>query len=114
MGLSERFVSEGGVSVQVDPKGTGQYVSFRSLSGGERAAVAFLLMLQRSIFLTRAGAKIKTGYNSQEADAWAKLQQAAMSCHLALVELRKVPGADASAEVLDVCKIYFKSNFFSL
>lgn len=76
--------------------------------------LAFLLMLQRSIFLTRAGAKIKTGYNSQEADAWTKLQQAAMSCHLALVELRKVPGADASAEVLDVCKIYFKSNFFSL
>lgn len=76
--------------------------------------LAFLLMLQRSIFLTRAGAKIKTGYNSQEADAWAKLQQAAMSCHLALVALRKVPGADASAEVLDVCKIYFKSNFFSL
>lgn len=76
--------------------------------------LAFLLMLQRSIFLTRAGAKIKTGYNSQEADAWAKLQQAAMSCHLALVALGKVPGADASAEVLDVCKIYFKSNYFSL
>ena len=76
--------------------------------------LAFLLMLQRSIFLTRAGAKIKTGYNSQETDAWTKLQQAAMSCHLALVELRKVPGADASAEVMDVCKIYFKSNFFSL
>ena len=76
--------------------------------------LAFLLMLQRSIFLTRAGAKIKTGYNSQEADAWAKLQQAAMSCHLAFVELRKVPGANTSAEVLDVCKIYFKSNFFSL
>lgn len=76
--------------------------------------LAFLLMLQRSIFLTRAGAKIKTGYNSQEADAWAKLQQAAMSCHLALVELKKVPGVDASADVLDVCKIYFKSNFFSL
>ena len=44
-GMSIRFVSEEGVSVQVDPKGTGQYVSFRSLSGGEKAAVAFLLML---------------------------------------------------------------------
>ena len=44
-GMNIRFVSEGGVSVQVDPKGTGQFVSFRSLSGGEKAAVAFLLML---------------------------------------------------------------------
>lgn len=76
--------------------------------------LTFLLLLQRSIFLTRAGAKIKTGYNSQETDAWAKLQQAAMSCHLALEELRKVPGVNADAEVIDVCKIYFKSNFISL
>ena len=44
-GMNVRFVSEEGVSVQVDPKGTGQFVSFRSLSGGEKAAAAFLLML---------------------------------------------------------------------
>ena len=54
-GMNIRFVSEGGVSVQVDPKGTGQYVSFRSLSGGERAAVAFLLML---MFATISGTGI--------------------------------------------------------
>lgn len=76
--------------------------------------LAFLLLLQRSIFATRAGAKIKTGYNSQEADAWAKLQQEAASCHLALETLRKQAGVTADAEVLDICKIYFKSNFISL
>ena len=54
-GMNIRFVSEGGVSVQVDPKGTGQFVSFRSLSGGEKAAVAFLLML---MFASISGAGI--------------------------------------------------------
>lgn len=76
--------------------------------------LAFLLLLQRSIFLTRAGAKTKTGYNSQEADAWAKLQQSATSCHLALEQLRNTEGADKGAEVMDICKIYFQTNFISL
>ena len=76
--------------------------------------LAFLLLLQRSIFLTRAGAKTKTGYNSQEADAWAKLQQSASSCHLALEQLRNTEGANKDAEIMDICKIYFKTNFISL
>ena len=54
-GMSIRFVSEEGVSVQADPKGTGKFVSFRSLSGGERAAVAFLLML---MFASISGAGV--------------------------------------------------------
>lgn len=78
------------------------------------AELAFLYMLQQSVFLTRAGAKTKTGYNSQDADAWARLQQAATSCHLALENLRKQPGANAAADVVDVCKIYFKTNFISM
>lgn len=78
------------------------------------AELAFLYMLQQSVFLTRAGAKTKTGYNSQDADAWARLQQAATSCHLALENLRKQPGANAAAEIVDVCKIYFKTNFISM
>lgn len=78
------------------------------------AELAFLYMLQQSVFLTRAGAKTKTGYNSQDADAWARLQQAATSCHLALENLRKQQGANAAAEIVDVCKIYFKTNFISM
>lgn len=77
-------------------------------------SLAFLLLLQRSIFATRAGAKVKTGYNSADADAWAKLQQEAAACHLALEVLKNQDGVNADAEVIDICKIYFKTNFFSL
>lgn len=76
--------------------------------------LAFLLILQRTIFATRAGAKVKTGYNSQEADAWAKLQQEASSCHLALEKLKQEPGVNPNAHIVDICKIYFKTNFFNL
>lgn len=76
--------------------------------------LAFLLILQRTIFATRAGAKVKTGYNSQDADAWAKLQQEAYSCHLALEKLKQEPGVNPDAQVVDVCKIYFKTNFLNL
>lgn len=77
-------------------------------------SLAFLLLLQRSIFATRAGAKVKTGYNSQDASAWDVLQQEAAACHLALETLRKQPWANAEAEVCDICKIYFKTNFIAL
>ena len=77
-------------------------------------ALAFLLLLQRSVFLTRGGAKIKSGYNSYDADAWAILQQEAQSCHLALETLRAQEGVNKDAEIIDICKIYFKSNFISL
>lgn len=82
----------------------------------ERAVgnLAFLLLLQRTIFATRAGAKIKTGYNSQEADAWAKLQQEATSCHMALEVLKRQPGVNPDANVTDICKIYFSTNFIHL
>ena len=82
----------------------------------ERAVgnLAFLLLLQRTIFATRAGAKIKTGYNSQEADAWAKLQQEATSCYLALEVLKSQPGVNPDANVTDICKIYFSTNFIHL
>lgn len=76
--------------------------------------LAFLLILQKTLFATRAGAKTKTGYNSQEADAWAKLQQEAASCHLALETLKAQEGVNADATVTDICKLYFKTNFISL
>ena len=76
--------------------------------------LAFLLLLQRTLFLTRAGAKTKTGYNSQEADAWTKLQQEAMSCHSVLELLKAQTGVNPDAKITDICKIYFKSNFISM
>lgn len=76
--------------------------------------LAFLLLLQRSVFATRAGAKTKTGYNSADVDAWAILQQEAASCHLALESLKAQEGTNADAEVTDICKIYFKTNFINI
>lgn len=76
--------------------------------------LAFLLLLQRSVFATRAGAKTKTGYNSADVDAWTILQQEAASCHLALEVLKNQTGANADAEIIDICKIYFKTNFFNI
>lgn len=75
------------------------------------AQLASLLLLQRSVFATRAGAKIKTGYNSRESDAWEQLQQEATCCHLALQTLRLQSGVNANAVVTDICKIYFSTNF---
>ncbi len=77
------------------------------------AELAFLYLLQQSVFLTRAGAKIKSGYNSQQADTWDLLQQSATACHLALEALRKQTNVNAEAEIMDICKIYFKTNFFN-
>lgn len=79
----------------------------------ERAVgqLAFLLILQRTIFATRAGAKVKMGYNSQDADVWSKLQQESAACHAALENLKRQEGANKNAAVLDICKIYFSTNF---
>lgn len=75
--------------------------------------LAFLLLLQRSIFATRTGAKNKTGYNSQDAGVWDILQQEASSCHLKLQALRAEAQND-EAEVVDICKIYFVTNFIHI
>lgn len=77
------------------------------------ANLAFLLLLQRSTFLTRAGAKMKTGYNSQSATDWEQLQDAATTCHVWLEQLKSEAGA-VSPKIVDICKIYFKTNFISM
>ena len=43
-GMKIRFEAEDGVQIYADPKGTGQYISFRSLSGAEKACVIFVVM----------------------------------------------------------------------
>lgn len=77
------------------------------------ANLAFLLLLQRSTFLTRAGAKMKTGYNSQSATDWEQLQDAATTCHVWLEKMKTEAGA-VSPKIVDICKIYFKTNFISM
>lgn len=77
------------------------------------ANLAFLLLLQRSTFLTRAGAKMKTGYNSQSATDWEQLQNAATTCHVWLEKMKAEAGA-VNPKIVDICKIYFKTNFISM
>lgn len=77
------------------------------------ANLTFLLLLQRTIFATRAGAKIKTTLTSQEAGEWQKISQQASVCHAHLQALRATSGANAGGKILDICKIYFSTNFFT-
>lgn len=77
-------------------------------------AFAFLLLLQRSIFATRSGAKEKTTPQSQTADLWNLLAQMASTCHLKLDAVRQKTGADMKAEVQDICGIYFSTHYFGL
>ena len=103
---AERDVTDAYVTPIVGSAQVSEVVKQRAVGN-----LAFLLILQRSIVATRAGAKGKTGYNSVEADAWAKLQQEATACHLALETLKNQPGVDREAKVTDICKIYFSTNF---
>lgn len=77
------------------------------------ANLAFLLLLQRSTFLTRAGAKMKTSYNSQSATDWEQLQNAATTCHVWLEKMKKEANV-TDPKIVDICKIYFKTNFISM
>lgn len=79
-----------------------------------KANLTFLLLLQRTLHATRAGAKVKTTAQSNEATAWDKVQQEAASCHLKLEALRKSEGAIANARIEDICKIYFNTNYLNL
>lgn len=78
------------------------------------ANLAFMLMAQRNVFVTRAGAKEKTNANSRAAEAWETLQEMAHTCAMKIDALRNLPGANKTAEVHDICRIYFKTNFFYL
>ena len=42
--MSLKFITEKGVKVLTDPNGSGEYLEFNSLSGGEKASVIFLLI----------------------------------------------------------------------
>lgn len=75
--------------------------------------LTFLLLMQRNVFATRAGGKTKSTLQSQEADTWQTLQEQAHTCHMKIEALRALEGATADAAVQDICKIYFKTNFFN-
>lgn len=74
--------------------------------------LAYLLLLQRSVFATRSGAKEKTTPQSQSAEGWQLLSQLAATCHGKIMALKQKSGADLKADVTDICGIYFKTQYF--
>lgn len=76
------------------------------------ADVVFLLVMQRSTKVTRSGAKEKTSANSQNAGEWSVLSEQASTAALAVDRLRAMPGSVKDAEVTDIAKIYFKTQYF--
>lgn len=75
------------------------------------ANISYLLVMQRSIFITRSGAKEKTTTNSMSPDGWRILEEGAQVANMSLNALRKMEGAVPDAKVTDICKFKFTTNF---
>lgn len=76
------------------------------------ADLAYLLVLQRTLKVTRGGTKEKTSPSSNNAGEWSALSEQAHTAAMAIDMLRKMEGAVCGAKVSDICKINFKTNFF--
>ena len=76
--------------------------------------LAFLWLLQHSIFGTRSGAKgvqITSATTPANADI---LRECALDCHLALKSLKTAANTPECVRVTDICRIYFSTNFFAM
>lgn len=76
--------------------------------------LAFLWLLQHSLFGTRSGAKgvqITSAITPTNADI---LRECAWDCHLALQSLKTAANAPDEVRVTDICRIYFSTNFFAM
>lgn len=74
--------------------------------------LAFLWLLQHSLFGTRSGAKgvqITSATTPTNADV---LRECAWDCHSSLQVLRHVANTPEDVRVRDICRIYFSTNFF--
>jgi len=76
------------------------------------ADLAYMRMLQLTLFVTRSGAKEKFGDHSANASNDAKYYEQGMVAAQAVDVLRAMSGANAAAKVNDICHLFFKSNFF--
>lgn len=76
--------------------------------------LAFLWLLQHSIFGTRSGAKgvqITSAITPTNADI---LRECAWDCHFALQVLKSLANTPDGARVTDICRIYFSTNYFAM
>lgn len=75
-------------------------------------ALAFLYMNKRQGTATRSGVRTKTLPSSTETRQENVIQSMAMECDAKLKALRAMQGANACAQIRDVCQIYYRSNYF--
>lgn len=76
--------------------------------------LAFLWLLQHSIFGTRSGAKgvqVTSAITPTNADI---LRECAWDCHFALQILKSLANTPDDVRVTDICRIYFSTNFFAM
>lgn len=76
--------------------------------------LAFLWLLQHSLFGTRSGAKgvqVTSAITPTNADI---LRECAWDCHLALQSLKTLANAPDEVRVTDICRIYFSTNYFAM
>jgi hypothetical protein len=76
------------------------------------ADLAYMRMLQITLFVTRSGSKEKYGSNSSNPSSDAKFYEQGRVAAGAVDKLREMSGANAVAKVDDICQLFFKSNYF--
>lgn len=74
----------------------------------------FLICKRTNVFATRSGSKEKKNEFSDKSTGWDNLQALATDCHLALEKLKETNGANLNFAIIDICGIYFKTNFFHI
>ena len=74
---------------------------------------AFLWLMQHSLYNTRSGAKTVNITSATTPSNEDVLRQCAWDCHQSLQALRKDVGK-ADVKVLDICRIYFTTNYFGI
>ena len=73
--------------------------------------LAFLIVLQRTTFATRAGSKEKTTAQSMQADRWTILEQWAAPAQEKLQVLAARTGLKPWRACKDIAGVYFKTHF---
>lgn len=74
---------------------------------------AFLWLMQHSLYNTRSGAKSVNITSATTPSNEDVLRQCAWDCHQSLQALREDVGK-TDVKVLDICRIYFSTNFFAM
>lgn len=76
--------------------------------------LAHLLLLQRSIFATRSGAKEKSTPQSYSADRWNILSQCVSTCAMKMDALVGSIKWRRDRRVQDICGILFNTNYINV